>query len=75
MIHLISQIEEGLWSHKYGRNESMCSSIRNRFQFLMTLSGCLRSESMYKANLSDLCDLVYHQKSVRFLYQILIENW
>ena len=20
MIHLISQIEEGLWSHKYGRN-------------------------------------------------------
>ena len=50
----------------------MHASIRDRFQFLMTLSGCLRSEPMYKADLSDLCDLVYHQKSERSLYQILI---
>ena len=72
MIHVISQIEECLWSYKYGRNQSMCASIRDRFQFLMTLSGCLRSESMLKADLSDLCDLVYHQKSERSPYQILI---
>ena len=38
----------------------------------MTLSGYLRSESIYKADLSDLCDLVCHQKSVRSPYQILI---
>ena len=50
----------------------MRASIRDRFQFLMTLSSCLRSKPMYKADLSDLCDLVYHQKSERSLYQILI---
>ena len=61
MIQVISQIEECLWSYKYGRNQSMCASIRDRFQFLMTLSGCLKSESTMKADLSDLCDLVYHQ--------------
>ena len=72
MIHVISQIEECLWSYKCGRNQSMCASIRDRFQFLMTLSGCLRSESMMKADLSDLCDLVYQQKSERSPYQILI---
>ena len=36
MVHVISQMEESLWSHKYGRNQSMCASIRNRFQFLMS---------------------------------------
>ena len=50
----------------------MCSSIRDRFQFLMTLSGCLRSDSLYKADLCDLCDLVYHQNAKRSVYQILI---
>ena len=50
----------------------MCASIRDIFQLLMTLSNCLRSESIYKADLSDLCDLVYHQKSERSPYQILI---
>ena len=72
LIHQISEIEEGLWNHGYGRMQSMCASIRDRFQFLMTLSGCLRCESMYKTDLSDLCDLVYHQKSERSPYQILI---
>ena len=35
----------------------------------MTLSSCLRNESIYK---TDLCILVYHSKSERSPYQILI---
>ena len=39
---------------------------------LITLSPCLRSEYVYKAYLSDFCDLVYHQKLEQYVYQILI---
>ena len=59
LIHQISEIEEGLWNHGYGRMQSMCASIRDRFQFLMTLSDCLRSESLYKAALCDKMDIMY----------------
>lgn len=38
----------------------------------MTLFECLRSESIHNAALSDMCDLVYHQRVERFPYQILI---
>ena len=72
MIDQIADIEAGFWNYKFGRIQSMCSSIRDRFQFLMTLSGCLRSDSLYKADLCDLCDLVYHQNAERSVYQILI---
>ena len=38
----------------------------------MNLSDCLRSESIYKAKLCDLCDLFYHQKVERSTSQKLV---
>ena len=38
----------------------------------MTLSGCLRSNSLYLAGLCDLCDIIYNQHAKRSTYQILI---
>ena len=38
------------------------SSMRDRFQFLMTLGSISRSESLYKADLSDLCDSMCKQR-------------
>ena len=70
LIHQISGIEEGLWNHGYERMQSGCASVRDRFQFSMKLPGCLRSESLYKADLYDLMDVMYHQKSERSPYQI-----
>ena len=46
--------------------------MRDRFQYLFSLNGVLRMESLYLAYLSDLCDFIFHQKLERDPYQCLI---
>ena len=47
----------------------MYCSIRDRSQFLINLSDCLRSKWIYK---TDLCGLVYYYRPKRSTYEILI---
>ena len=44
---------------------------RDRFQFLMTLGGALRSGPLYKVDLSNLCDFKFQQKDRMDSYRIL----
>ena len=58
----LPKIEEYIWdAHKctkiYGAN-----GLRDRFQLLFSLSAVLRSDSIYKADLADLCDFKFKQK-------------
>ena len=48
------------------------SSMRDRFQFLMTLRSILKSESLYKVDLSDICDFIFKQCREIDPYHILI---
>jgi len=50
------------------------SSLRDRFQFLMSLCGVLRSESLFKADLSDLMDIKLESQLTKepFPYHVLI---
>jgi hypothetical protein len=48
-------LEKAFWTDgTVGNSQSVFSSLRNRFCFLMTIAAILRGESMFKAELSDL---------------------
>ena len=68
----IPRMERFMWKYGSGTAVFGASALRDRFQFLMTLSGVLRSESLYKADLADLCDFKYKQSRERDPYHILI---
>ena len=55
----VNTIEKYIWED---HNNTSCfsgASLRDRFQFLMTLGSISRSESLYKA---DLCDFIFKQR-------------
>ena len=57
MIGEVPKIEKYLWEYNNMTPSFGASSLRDRFQFLMSLCGVLRSESLFKADLSDLMDI------------------
>ena len=48
------------------------SALQDRFQFRVTLSAVIRSDSMYKTDLCDLCDFTFHQPGDSDPYHVLI---
>ena len=51
----ILTVEKGFWTDgTIGNTQTIFSSLRNRFCFLMTVAAILRGESMFMAELSDL---------------------
>ena len=72
MASELAKIEEFMWEYSCKTATFSASSMRDRFQYLMTLNGVLRMESMYIADLSDLCDFIFHQKDELDPYQCLI---
>ena len=48
------------------------AALRDRFQFLMTLSSVMRSDSIYKADLCDLCDFSFLQPGEHSPYHVMI---
>ena len=58
MIGEVPRIEEWLWNYNNSTISFGTSSLRDRFHFLMSLGAVLRSESLFKADLSDLCDFI-----------------
>ena len=58
MVTEISRIEMYLWQYHLHTNTFSDATICVRNQFVMCLCGMLRSESIYIAYISDLCDFV-----------------
>ena len=58
MIGEVPRIEEWLWNYNNSTISFAISSLRDRFHFLMSLGAVLRSESLFKADLSDLCNFI-----------------
>ena len=57
MIGEVPRIEEWMWKYNNSTISFGASSLRDRYHFLMTLGAVLRSESLYKADLADVCDV------------------
>ncbi len=55
----VPSIEKVLFDHHGATQVYGISALRDRFCFNMTTSGILRGESLFKADLSDLCDLIH----------------
>jgi hypothetical protein len=68
----IPRLERGLFERNKTSSLRSLSSLRDRYALLQTISGILRGESMIKADLSDLCDLVHNHSSQSYPIHILV---
>jgi hypothetical protein len=65
-----ARIELFLWEKDCTKRGKAMASLRDRYTFLHTLSGLIRAESMWKAELSDCSDFIYHQRKEPHQYHI-----
>ena len=72
MLPQIPRIEKYLWEYSNRSYAYGAAAMRDRFQFLMCLCGVLRSESLYQADLSDLCDFFINQDGEPDHYHIAV---
>ena len=68
----IPKIEDFIWNEHCGQRIYGANGLRDRFQLLFSLSAVLRSDSIYKADLADLCDFKFKQKLEPDPYHICI---
>ena len=62
-VNEIPRLEQGLFDRSKNSLLRSLPSLRDRYALLQTISGILRGESMIKADLSDLCDLMHNYSS------------
>ena len=74
MIGEVNAIEDFMWNYNCETASFSAASLRNCCQFLSTLSGILRSESLYRGDLSDLCDFKFQQRNELYEYHIGIQR-
>ena len=72
ILNDLPKLEEYIWNENKDKRIYGASSLRDRFQLLFSLSGVLRSDSIYKADLSDLLDFKFKQKNEPDPYHICI---
>ncbi|MCY7393929.1 MAG: hypothetical protein LH647_21245, partial [Leptolyngbyaceae cyanobacterium CAN_BIN12] len=73
MLSLLEPLEKCFWNcGNVGLREGM-ASLRNRHFYLNSMQSCVRGESMWLAELSDLFDLEYKKKSDPTAYHILFQ--
>ena len=61
-----------LWDYKSHTPKYGAASLRDRFHFLFTLGAVMRSDSLYRADLSDLCDFSFKQTRERDPYHVVV---
>ena len=66
----IPKLETFIWNERKEQRVYSTSGLRDRFQLLFSLSAVLRSDSIYKADLSDLLDFKFKQKNEPDPYDI-----
>ena len=59
----VPRLEKFLFDKNAQSNIFSIASLRDRYCLLMTTNGILRGESLFKSELSDLCDIVHTDKS------------
>ena len=74
MIDEVHAIEDYMWHYGCTTLPYCAASLRDRYQYLATLAGVLRSESLYRGDLSDLCDFKFNQRLEPSPYHIGIQR-
>ncbi len=71
-VNEIPRLEQGLFEKN--KNSSLCSlsTLRDQYALLQAISGILRGQSMIKADLPDLCDLMHQHSSQTYPIHILV---
>lgn len=64
LVQEVPRIEESLFNSSSHLPRFALASLRNRYVFLQTVFGILRGESIFKCDLSDLCDLIKTQEGI-----------
>jgi hypothetical protein len=72
IIEHLPDLEEEFWNHKKMTNVYGCCALRDRFQFLHTLGAVMRSDSVYKADLADMCNFKFKQPREPDPYHIVV---
>ena len=62
MTSEVNQIEEYMWAYHCTTPAYSAASLRDRYHFLATYEGVLRSESMFLEDISDLCNFKFKQQ-------------
>ena len=68
----VPKIEDFIWNEKRNARIYGTNGLRDQFQLLFSLSAVLRSDSIYLADLSDLCDFKFKQKREPDPYHVCI---
>ena len=74
MLIEIPKIETYLWMSKSNTKVYGLTSLRNRFHYLYTLQAVMRSESLFKTDMADLCDFKFLQKRESAPYHIIVNR-
>jgi hypothetical protein len=72
VVQKLTAIEARLFEKGSLTNFNGMAGLRNRFTFLVTLNGVLRGESIFKCELSDMCDFYYHARREPDPYHIAV---
>lgn len=60
MLNKLGDMEAGMFEVSWSSRTNGMAGLRNRATMLMSLQQVSRGESLFKCELSDLCDFVYH---------------
>lgn len=72
MIEKLDDLEDTLFNKNKNTKVNGVAGLRNRFAYLSTLQSVLRGESIFKCELSDLCDFTYEARREPHPYHILV---
>lgn len=74
LVGRLGEMEERLWNRNNNSMRNGMAALRDRFTFLETLGAVLRGESLYKGELSDLCDFIHKTRLDPHPFHCLIIN-
>ena len=70
----VNQIEDYIWNYNYTTAAFSEASLQDHYQYASALGEVLRSKSLYRGDLSDLCDFKFKQKLKPNEYHIGIQR-
>jgi len=72
MLDHLGELERHLFDKNSHSKVNGMAGLRNRFTLLSTFQGIIRGESIFKCELSDLCDFKYHARQEPHPYHVLV---
>lgn len=72
MLERLEDMEHAMFNVSHSSKSNGMAALRNRFTMLCSLQQVTRGESLFKCELSDLCDFAYHSRREPDPYHFLV---